>query len=99
MSWRKDPSDDAWYKFDWRGTTSDGTRYLASGVTIATYTVTAAAGLTKSADQKTDDDTTISFKVSGGTHGATVDVTCQIVTTDNQTFEATKPIRINERKI
>jgi hypothetical protein len=96
--WRKDPADVGWYTFKWDGAASDGSRYLATGETIDTYTVTVAAGLTKDADQLANSDTWVMVKVSGGVDNADIDVTCQIVTTDEQTWETTKKIQVRERR-
>lgn len=88
-------------------------RFLPDGVTISTYTVTVETGLTKVSDALTLSSKAVTFRVSGGTlgHVCVPDVTfpaelagelgyavqCVINTSDGQTFEETKILRMKER--
>lgn len=88
-------------------------RFLAAGVTITSYTVTVETGLTKVSDALTLSSKAVTFRVSGGTLGHVCvpgvtfpasfagqlgyAVQCTIVTSDGQTFDESKIMRIKER--
>ena len=96
--WYKDPSDIAPYKFDWSGQAPDGTRFLGTGETITSQTVTVALGLTLVGTASiTDLGTSVTFKVSGGTTGSRVKVGCLITSSGGNTFETEKYITVRER--
>jgi hypothetical protein len=73
----KDPAAVKDYKWDW----SD----WLDGDTIATHTVTAEDGITKDSSSITDDSTSVTVWISGGTAGSEYQITCQIVTTGGRT--------------
>lgn len=78
----KDPNAVLDYKFDWKGKTNAGkdSDWLTTGETIISHTVTAAAGLTVDSSLTTDDDTSVTAWLSGGTVGNRYSVTCHITT-------------------
>lgn len=78
------------YRFDW----SD---WLETGDTIATRTVTATTGITVDSSSITDSSTSVTVWLSGGTVGATYDVSCLIVTVQSRTDERTVSVRVLER--
>lgn len=69
----KDPDAVLDYGWDWAA-------WLASGDTIASYTLTVTSGGTVTIDSDSDDGTSVVAFISGGTTGRSV-VTCHIVTT------------------
>ena len=95
----KDPSAVLDYKFDWAAPTNgSGTSdWLASGETITSHTVTVDSGLTKDSDSLTDDDTSVTVWLSGGTVGEDYDMVCQIVTNLSRKDERTMTIRVRNR--
>jgi hypothetical protein len=86
--WVKDPADVAWYKFDW-------SRFLDTGDTITSFTVSVDSNLTKMLS--TNSTSSVSFQVSGGVSGSSSVVTCVIGTAGGNTFETTKTIYIQSR--
>ncbi len=95
--WVKDPADVAWYEFDWSGAASNGTPWLPTGVTIASYTVTVDANLTKANAQL--QGPLVLIQVSGGTAGTESVVTCSITTSETppNTYDTQKSIFIQTR--
>lgn len=81
----KDPDAVLDYKFDWSG-------WLASGETIVSKEISASDGLSVSSSSITDDDTSVTVWLSGGTAGVWYDVTCRITTSSS-------PARIDDRTI
>lgn len=84
----KDPQAVLDYAFDW----SD---WLDSGETIASTTITVAAGLTKDSDSESDGIVTI--WLSGGTAGTSYTVACKIVTSSSRTDERSITIMVINR--
>ena len=76
-----------WYKFDWKAyTNGTGSKdWLAEDETILSYIIVSDAGLTISVELLTDDDTSVSILVSGGTFDEYYDVSCTIETSEGQT--------------
>lgn len=73
------------YKFDWAPFTNGAgkpTDWLdtANGEVIITKAVTADAGITVDLDVLTDNDTSVTVWLSGGTAGINYDVVCSITT-------------------
>lgn len=83
----KDPDAVLDYEFDWSA-------WLGTD-TIATHTVTAAAGLTVDSTEATT--TTVTARLSGGTDGASYAVTCHIVTAAGREDDRTATITVQER--
>ena len=86
-SFTHDPDAVLDYLFDW----SD---WLGAD-TIASHTVTAAAGLTVDSTEATT--TTVTAWLSGGTDGASYAVTCHIVTAAGREDDRTVTITVQER--
>ena len=83
----KDPAAVLDYEFDWSA-------WLGAD-TIATHTVTAAAGLTVDSTEATT--TTVTAWLSGGTDGASYAVTCHIVTTAGREDDRTMTLTMQPR--
>ena len=95
----KDPSAVLDYAFDWKplthgepGATSD---WLATGETIANYTITADTGIT--VDSSTEASGKVTVWLSGGTAGINYKVACLITTSAGRTDERTIWIKVVER--
>lgn len=86
----KDPSDNLNYTIDWGGA-SDGGPWLASGESITTSTWTVPDGITEVST--TNDETTATIRVSGGTAGTRYALVNHIVTSDSN--EADRSIYID----
>ena len=86
-SFTHDPDAVLDYLFDW----SD---WLGAD-TIASHTVTAAAGLTVDSTEATT--TTVTAWLSGGTDGASYAVTCHIVTAAGREDDRTATITMQSR--
>jgi hypothetical protein len=86
----KDPDSKLFYRFDWAALTNGtgDSDWLAEGETITSYSLI-AAGITVDSDSLIDDDTAVLVKLSGGTAGTTVTVTCRIVTSTGQEEDKT----------
>ena len=95
----KDPDAVLDYKFDWAAETngSGPSNWLASNETISSYVVTAAAGLTKDSDSRTDENTAVTVWLSGGTDGINYNVACKIVTSSSRTDERTVTVKVQTR--
>lgn len=85
--WVHDPQAVLDYTFDW-------SRWLASGETITTATVTGDGVTIDSTDTTT---TTVAAWVSGGTLGEIETVKCAITTSGGRTDERTIRLSIRER--
>jgi hypothetical protein len=94
-----DPNAVLDYKFDWANTTNGGTEadWLEDGETIATHTVTATTGITVDDSDITDDGTSVTVWLSGGTAGESYRVTCAIVTSASRADDRTITLRVRER--
>jgi len=84
----KDPDATLDYSLDW-------TPWLAYGETIASHTVTAAAGITKVSDSETDGK--INFRLSGGTVGVEYEITVEVTTSSGQIDQRTVTVLVAER--
>ena len=87
-TFNKDPDAVLDYTWDW----SD---WLPSGDTIASYTFTVPAGITKDSDSNTT--TAVTAWMSGGTAGLSYDVVCHIVTTAGREDDRTITFFVGER--
>lgn len=85
----KDPDAVLDYSFDW----DDG--YLAAGETISTSTMIATTGIT--IDDDTNDTTTATVWLSGGTVGEDYTVTNRITTSASRTDDRSIRIRVVEK--
>lgn len=97
--WIQDPQSALDYKFDW-GTGNPANivkPWLAAGEVIATRVVTVTTGLNKDSDSITDSGKSVTVWLSAGTVGATVTVTCRIVTTLSRTDERTITVTVQQR--
>lgn len=86
-SFVQDPAAVLDYEFDWSA-------WLGAD-TIATHTVTAAAGLT--VDSSTATTTAVTAWLSGGTVGESYAVTCHIVTAAGREDDRTVTVTVRER--
>jgi aconitase A len=70
------------YKFDWRARTNGNGKsdWLASGETIASYTIAPEAGITVDSDSLSNSNTSVTVWLSGGTLDGEYEVSCSIVT-------------------
>jgi hypothetical protein len=84
----RDPDDVSDFRWDW-------TARLADGETVQTATVTAPTGLTK--DSQSNDTTTVTAWISGGTAGQSYTVTCRITTNQGRTFDWSIRLYTRER--
>lgn len=87
-TWEKDPSAVLDWQFNW-------TNWLAAAETISSATVTVESGLTK--DSQSNDTSTVTVWLSGGTLGETYEVTCRVTTNQGRTDERTIGIRLTDR--
>ena len=87
-TWEKDPSAVLDWKFNW-------SNWLAAAETISSATVTVESGLTK--DSQSNDTTTVTVWLSGGTLGEIYEVTCRVTTNQGRTDERTIGIRVTDR--
>lgn len=90
------------YKFDWANTTNGGdvADWLdtAGDEVISTYTVTANdAGITIDSDELSDDDTSVTVWLSGGTVGETYRITNHIVTSLGREDDRTLTVKVESR--
>lgn len=83
----KDPDAVLDYKWDW-------TAWLGSD-TIISKNATVPAGITKDSD--TNDTTSVTVWLSGGTADADYKVSCRITTAGGRTDERTITIRVKEK--
>ena len=83
----KDPDEVVDYKFDW-------STWLGAD-TISSDTLTVDAGLTKDSDS--NDTTSVTVWMSGGTAGKAYKVSSKIVTAGGRTAERTIIINVRER--
>jgi hypothetical protein len=86
----KDPNAVLDWRFDWSG-------WLADAETITSHTVTAATGLTVDSSLTTDDDTSVTAWLSGGTAGTRYTVTCHIVTSASRADDRLINVDVRER--
>ena len=95
----KDPDEVLDYKFDFASETngSGPSDWLASNETISSYVVTAASGLTKDSDSRTDENTAVTVWLSAGTDGISYNVACKAVTSAARTVERTMTIKVQTR--
>lgn len=89
MKYDKDPQAVLDYVWDW-------SNWLTTGDTISTATVTVATGDVV-LDSDTNDDTTVTAWVSGGTVDTSATVTAQIVTAQGRTDERTITLWVRNR--
>lgn len=86
----KDPDAVLDYQVDWSA-------WLASGETISTHTVTADDGITVDSSSITDDSTTVTAWVSGGTAGRKYRVTYHITTSEGREEDRTIRLWVQQR--
>lgn len=92
----KDPDAFLDYRFDAKAQTN-GTGnedFLTASDTIASFAVTADAGLTVDSTSKVDDDTAVVVWLSGGTLGEAYLVNCRITTAAGRVQDKTIRVRI-----
>ena len=97
--YKKDPGSTLDYAFDWKpltngraGATSD---WLASGETIASYTVTAETGITKDSDSQSGGAVTV--WLSAGTDETSYEIACVITTSAARIDKRTMTIHVKGR--
>jgi len=95
----KDPDSTLDYKFDWAALAngSGSTNWLDTDETISTRTVTVDTGITKKSDAITDEDTSVTVWLSGGTDKVDYEVACKIETSASRIDERTMKIQVRER--
>lgn len=97
----KDPDAVLDYKFDWAGLTNgeEGaiSDWLDEDETIATYTLTPDDGLVVDSHDLTDNDTSVTYWLSGGTAGQSYRVVNHIVTSAGREEDRTMIIEVRER--
>lgn len=84
----KDPDATLRYTFDWAD-------WLETGEVISTVDWEAESGLTDASP--TNDDTTASVLISGGTAGETYTLRCRVTTTGGQIDDRTVNIEVSEQ--
>jgi hypothetical protein len=79
---QKDPNSKLDYKFDWAPLANGSgiTNWLAPGETIVSYELTIPEGITKESDSLTDDNTSVTLWLSGGTNLEDYSIECKITT-------------------
>lgn len=101
--WLKDPDDVLNYKFDWaplENGTGDSNwldRTSSPLESISSHSITAESGITVDSSSITDNSTTVTVALSGGTAGSKYNVTCQIVTSTGQTVDRTAVVKVLDR--
>ncbi len=85
--WKKDPSAVKDYQVDW-------TAWLA-GDNITAHAVTAAAGIT--IDASSASGAVVTIWLSGGTHGQTYKVTCEITTAGGRVEQRSFEIEVRDQ--
>ncbi len=91
------------YKFDWKAKTNGfgAVDWLQDGESIASFTLTSSpSGLTVSNAALTDDNTSITFWLTGGAVGAVYSIVCNIITDSlplNRVADRTMVIEIVEK--
>lgn len=86
--WTKDPEAVLDYSWDWQ-------HWLEAGETITAASVTVPAGLTK--DSESNNTTSVTVWLSGGTAGESYAVTCEIETTEGRTDQRSITILVRDR--
>jgi len=97
--WVKNPGAVLDYKFDWKASTNGtgDTDWLASGETISEHEIDEDTGITVDSSELSDDDTSVTVWLSGGTDKTTYAVRCEIVTSVGRTDERTMYILVEQR--
>lgn len=101
--WLKDPNAVIHYKFDWaplengNGDSNWLDRTSSPIESISSHTITAETGITVDSSSITDNGTTVTVTLSGGTAGSKYNVTCQVVTSTGQTDERTAIVTVLDR--
>ena len=95
----KDPDAVLDYVFDWAPLTNERGRsdWLASGETISTRTIVAAAGITVDSSSITEAGKSVTVWLSGGTAGVNYGVTCRVTTSQSRTDDRTMTVMVRER--
>jgi hypothetical protein len=95
----KDPESVLDYTFDWRAYTNGTgkTDWLASGETISAKTITATTGITVDSSALSDNDTSVTVWLSGGTDGRDYVVGCKIATDGGRTDKRSIVVQCRER--
>jgi len=88
----KDPDAVLDYTRDWKATSDP---WLADAETISTSTWVVPSGITE--DSSTNDDTTTTIWLSGGTDGTDYEITNRITTSASRTDDRTFRIQVRER--
>jgi hypothetical protein len=92
-TYTKDPDAVLDYKLDWNDSSKGP--WLATGQTISSSTWTVPSGITKDSD--TNDTTTTTITLSGGTAGNDYDLINHITTNDSKEDDRTIRIQCRER--
>lgn len=82
----KTPNETVSLAFDW-------SKLLSSGETISTETVTASSGTVTG---ESSDGGVTNFRLSGGTAGQFIKITCRVTTSLGQTLEEAEHIEVRE---
>ena len=95
--YKKDPGATLDFAFNWNPTTSP---WLATGETIASYTITPQTGITLETVAPHAHSQTagkVTYWLSGGTNESTYEVSCLIVTSASRTDKRTMKISVRDR--
>ena len=92
-TWEKDPDAVLDYTLDWNDSSKGP--WLASGETISASTWTVPSGITKDSDS--NDNTTTTIWLSGGTAGSDYDLINHITTSASREEDRTIRIHCRER--
>lgn len=84
----RDPDSVLDYLWDWSA-------WLQVGESISSHTIVVPSGITK--ESSTNDSTTVTAWISGGTTGVAYDVTCRITTSSNRTEDRTIRLLTKEK--
>lgn len=84
----RDPDSVLDYQWDWSA-------WLGVGESINSHTIIVPTGITK--DSSTNDSTTVTAWISGGTTGVAYDVVCRIVTSSGRTEDRTIRLLTREK--
>jgi len=95
----KDPSAVLDYRFDWAPKTNHSgfSDWLNAGELITSYSVTVPAGIVKDSDELTDNDTSVTVWISGGSDGVEYSIVNEVTTNQGRTDSRTVIIPVQVR--
>lgn len=95
----KHPDESKFYRIDLKGRTNGNdpaarSDYLEAALTISTATLAADTGITVGSPTLDDDDSSVIFRVSGGTANADYKVECTMVDSGGETHVETVTFKV-----